>query len=101
MVYLKVSTVSFLCNILQSEECPFSPGTPQELLRSLPSPQQVCPPPTGRLTSPQGHVAPRMTSPQQRVAVSTPQAMGRLVTSPVSVSYTGSQQQFSGGEQVR
>jgi len=98
-VSVKASVASFLRRILQSEECPFSPGAPQELLRSLPSPQQVCPPPTGRLTSPQGHVAPRMTSPQQRVAVSTPQVMGRLVTSPVS--YTGGQQQFPGGEQVR
>ncbi|CAG2053008.1 unnamed protein product [Timema podura] len=56
----------------RGEESPFSPGTPQEMLRSLPSPQQVCPPPGGRLTSP----APRMTSPQHRAT------MGRLVTSP-------------------
>lgn len=88
---------------MQSEESPFSPGTPQELLRSLPSPQQVCPPPAGRLTSPQGLGAPRMTSPQHRMGVSTSQGMGRRVTSPVS--YTGdhraSQQQFSGGEQIR
>ncbi|XP_021938167.1 histone-lysine N-methyltransferase 2D-like [Zootermopsis nevadensis] len=87
----------------QSEESPFSPGTPQEMLRSLPSPQQVCPPPAGRLASPQGHGAPRMTSPQHRMGVPTPQGMGRLVTSPVS--YTGDhrtvQQQFSGGEQIR
>lgn len=88
---------------MQSEESPFSPGTPQELLRSLPSPQQVCPPPAGRLSSPQGLGAPRMTSPQHRMGVSTSQGLGRRVTSPVS--YTGdhraNQQQFPGGEQMR
>ena len=68
-------------------------------MRSLPSPQQVCPPPGGRLTSPQGLGAPRMTSPQHRMGVPPQQGMGRLVTSPVS--YPSSQQQFPGGEQIR